>query len=72
MRLLHFACENGDFSIFEYFISKGANIIVRDKDLRQTPLLYANNLQFIEYLITKGANIEAHDNKGKTPLLQCN
>ena len=67
---LHSACSDGDLSIVQYLIEKGANIEAED-DNRKTPLHFAcwkGHLPIVQYLIEKGANIEAITHIQQTPL----
>ena len=69
---LHFACQEGNFPVVEYLISKGANIEAKD-GRGQTPLHYASftthcDIGIVRYLISKGANKYAINNSGKRPV----
>ena len=66
---LHCACEQGQLSIVQYLISKGANIEAKNTS-GMTPLHDASSwskIDVIKFLISKGANKNAKDNNGKKP-----
>jgi ankyrin repeat protein len=55
----------------EYFVSKGADIELRDKN-GLTPLILAaicNHGEMVDLLITAGADMEARDENGSTALI---
>jgi len=67
--LLFRAVEGGNRAIFEFLLSKGAD--VTQKDITGKTLLHAAAAygckNFIEPLVKKGLDVNAKDNNGKTP-----
>ncbi|QJT94912.1 ankyrin repeat domain-containing protein [Wolbachia endosymbiont of Diaphorina citri] len=67
---LHFAAQEGDFGMVQFFLDRGANIEIKDK-YGWTPLHFAassNKFDIVKLLFDKNANIKARDTYGNTPL----
>nr|CAH7713500.1 unnamed protein product [Callosobruchus chinensis] len=67
---LHFAAQEGDFGMVQFFLDRGAKIEAKDK-YGWTPLHFAassNKFDVVKFLFDKNANIKARDTYGDTPL----
>ncbi|MFP3032786.1 MAG: ankyrin repeat domain-containing protein, partial [Wolbachia sp.] len=67
---LHFAAQEGDLGMVQFFLDRGAKIEAKDK-YGWTPLHFAassNKFDIVKFLFDKNANIKARDTYGDTPL----
>ncbi|XP_030061512.1 ankyrin-3-like [Microcaecilia unicolor] len=68
--LLHVAASNGQVSVLDYLISKGAKLEIKDKNGR-TPLHRASergHVEAVRVLLSAGAKLYALDNESNMPL----
>ena len=73
--LLGCAVENGDLSLVQFLVSKGADVNSRDRITSHTPLHYlafrlrdSDQYQIAKFLTDKGADVNAKDSEENTPL----
>ncbi|WP_353283576.1 ankyrin repeat domain-containing protein [Wolbachia endosymbiont (group A) of Pogonocherus hispidulus] len=67
---LHFAAQEGDLGMVQFFLDRGAKIEAKDI-YGWTPLHFAassDKLDIVKFLFNKNANIKARDIYGDTPL----
>ncbi|WP_281508712.1 ankyrin repeat domain-containing protein [Wolbachia endosymbiont (group B) of Pandemis cinnamomeana] len=67
---LHFAAQEGDLGMVQFFLDRGAKIEAKDK-YGWTPLHFAassDKFDIVKFLFNKNANIKARDIYGDTPL----
>jgi len=73
--LLHaVVAEHASAEFVEWLIGEGADVNVREKGKRWSPLHFAaseQKLDLVEALISKGAQVDAEDIYGNTPLAEC-
>ena len=66
---LWYAVGNGNISLAEWLINKGAKVNLRTEESKQTVLMYAaskGDMEMVELLLRKGANAKLSDNEGRT------
>ncbi|QMV46176.1 hypothetical protein HC358_03815 [Wolbachia pipientis] len=67
---LHFAAQEGDLGMVQFFLDRGAKIEAKDR-YGWTPLHFAassDRFDIVKFLFNKNANIKARDIYGDTPL----
>ena len=66
---LRYAIEEGDTSMIEAALKRGANVNLRDQESGETPLMFAarySTLKVVKALIDAGAGVSARNKEGKT------